>query len=1039
VVSASGNVAILNNYDDGANNNYVLTTNLSVTNPADASSDNGNKALYRRVTVVYMSNDQTARQVYVRVFDSASNTPIAQVMSVLRTVPTTYVPSQTYDVYLLALDNVPGWWVLTSKLRPILDSVIQNLQTLNSGLVLRTHYITQLAYGRDPYYVPWINTSVSGTADSFTVPYVYFYPGWTITSLDASVTQVDQWYYNPSLMYGQLKVDAGASTTTGANTNVGSYTYSDQFNAGLRYPDELAAYNAAVASATAAGQTAPEISLRILLEELNENPSPLQNAIIMNLHGEMLPVPAMRNYSDAAKSPATYPGQRAVTHPQYLSYPSTRSVKLRVYAYMTPEYVDSTSSNVVVSTISVYLPGAYVPSTSISVRELFSGATYYTWGNARIPNNAICANVSGLYVPQSGDDYCVQGSMASGTTEIVLHNTLVRQSSTTVGSGLNTSMRLYGMEYVPSPPQAITSLTSGSNDFAEGVNDLADTASGDAKNTARWVIQIATGALANGQYQVQTRIGSDLTAGPTSSSATLLSNQSNTYIWVGSTPPVTETYQIMGDPRHLPYVDSKFYNNYNWEFVDLSTADEGATYETSSANGGAGTTGWGSVNRDMSRIYQLYRGGLINSGALWTQMAGYSFWCMSNGGNFGDTGNQLGYNNSGVPISQILWSQTGAVSSIYVNEIYTGNSAGQNARVIASTSNAWVADPWLGELYPDSVFATSTGWVKTGNLPTKSYYRANLCSTFGKTNNTFTYGICGADEAEAGGPAGFLNAYPQGSSPAGNTWFTQNGGDGDTANLTSTGTLVSSTFNYSLVPSLSAPRVLEPNGTTGQPQTWNNPVYKSQWTQSSVMLTDYVDATGGDSGLPASGLIKLSSGSSAAYFALNGTATGASFGTNDVAQLGLATALYGFMEAGAPYNSVGSIHQLPYIAITTPTVTQQFLNANSVTIGWSTSWNRWNDQLYTQTYPNGFSDNGVTLLYNVKYSPDNGSTWKFVQDGTAAQFGVLDASAAHLATSPTVWSVGGLPQATYLIVVEAYRSGYPLHYSYQELSVFLQL
>jgi len=42
-------------------------------------------------------------------------------------------------------------------------------------------------------------------------------------------------------------------------------------------------------------------------------------------------------------------------------------------------------------------------------------------------------------------------------------------------------------------------------------------------------------------------------------------------------------------------------------------------------------------------------------------------------------------------------------------------------------------------------------------------------------------------------------------------------------------------------------------------------------------------------------------------------------------------------------------------------------------------------------------------------------------------------------TSPQTWNVSGFAQGNYTIVVEGYRQGYPLHYTYQQQSVYIQL
>ena len=68
------------------------------------------------------------------------------------------------------------------------------------------------------------------------------------------------------------------------------------------------------------------------------DPDKYKNALVINLHGELLPMPALRNYSDAAKDPQKHAEWRVVTHPEELRTKNndggtTDSVKLRMYAY----------------------------------------------------------------------------------------------------------------------------------------------------------------------------------------------------------------------------------------------------------------------------------------------------------------------------------------------------------------------------------------------------------------------------------------------------------------------------------------------------------------------------------------------------------------------------------------------------------------------------------------------------------------------------------------------------------------------------------
>ena len=75
-----------------------------------------------------------------------------------------------------------------------------------------------------------------------------------------------------------------------------------------------------------------------LTDVMNTDPDKYRHALLINLHGELAPMPAIRNYSDPAKTGA-HPGLRVVTHPEELRTHrdtvagGTDDVYLRVYAY----------------------------------------------------------------------------------------------------------------------------------------------------------------------------------------------------------------------------------------------------------------------------------------------------------------------------------------------------------------------------------------------------------------------------------------------------------------------------------------------------------------------------------------------------------------------------------------------------------------------------------------------------------------------------------------------------------------------------------
>ena len=213
-------IGVLDDYDDGAVNNPILSTRSEVISASDILSGNGAGKYVRKVSVIQIPSEPLARRVYVRVFRASDLKPLAETVSVLRTVSNAFASSQVFDVYVIAVENVPGWWVALSEIRPTFDSIIQDLQTRNPGLEWNTHWITRMSYGRDPHYLPYINEASKTHVAS--PPYVYFYPG----SMDRQGVDFD--YYIPSFFEGRVRVD-------GTIMNESSYVLADQYNHCLLY------------------------------------------------------------------------------------------------------------------------------------------------------------------------------------------------------------------------------------------------------------------------------------------------------------------------------------------------------------------------------------------------------------------------------------------------------------------------------------------------------------------------------------------------------------------------------------------------------------------------------------------------------------------------------------------------------------------------------------------------------------------------------------------------------------------------------------
>ncbi len=379
VEGGAGEVAAdLDGFDDGVLQQPTLSIAPDPASPGNLVApdhklsgnvaDQGEWRWYRRITVQRFPGVVTRdlRICTVRMFrhrpgGALPGELMADVSTVVRTIGDAYPTAQVYDVYLLALENIPGWWVYMDTIKPFIDETILDLESRNPGLTFRTHWITTAAYGRDPEYAPYTNSTRSSIDDT---PWAYVYPG----AMPAGYASAR--YYVPEGMRGRVNLDGASTPTfahdyaasepfTDANGNgfydkgeaftdtdgdglwtVGNpypYALADQHNHAMRAPDEQALF----AQRVAAGQDTDDTpTWRLLLDRMIADPTKFHNAIFINLHGELLPMPAVRNFSDAAKDPVAKPGWRAVTHPERLrpkrvagSDASSDRIRWRVYAY----------------------------------------------------------------------------------------------------------------------------------------------------------------------------------------------------------------------------------------------------------------------------------------------------------------------------------------------------------------------------------------------------------------------------------------------------------------------------------------------------------------------------------------------------------------------------------------------------------------------------------------------------------------------------------------------------------------------------------
>jgi len=246
-----------------------------------------------------------------------------------------------------------------------------------------------------------------------------------------SPSDSNDYFYLPSWILGRVNVGGALPGTSGfppdmSNPNLG-YAMADQFNHAMRYPDEQNLYSILCNIAQNQGNAAPQISWRMLLELLNENDPSVQNAIVLNLHGELVPVPPIRNYSDAAKDPLYFQagnGQglgarsyRVVSQPEGLYYPTGVTVGVNVYAYdanpseipnslcITCTAINTDADPREVVNATLFIPGATVSNLYQVIR---------TQGNSQTPYYRFISGTGGApFLPYNGNTVITDASSAT--------------------------------------------------------------------------------------------------------------------------------------------------------------------------------------------------------------------------------------------------------------------------------------------------------------------------------------------------------------------------------------------------------------------------------------------------------------------------------------------------------------------------------------------------------------------------------------------------------------------------------------------------
>ena len=121
--------------------------------------------------------------------------------------------------------------------------------------------------------------------------------------------------------------------------------------------------------------------------------------------------------------------------------------------------------------------------------------------------------------------------------------------------------------------------------------------------------------------------------------------------------------------------------------------------------------------------------------------------------------------------------------------------------------------------------------------------------------------------------------------------------------------------------------------------------------------------------------------------------------------------------------------QLPRVEIIRPAADEELVDPDTIQVEWETTWKRWDGQSYTPYYPKDFVES-ISVYYTVKYSIDGGRTWRKAGNGAPVKSGERPSITERVGGQQYQWNVENMREGDFLLRVEAYREGIPLHYSY---------
>lgn len=1009
--------------------------------------------------------------------------------------------------------------------RTAFGAAVAAIEAKNPYLELRLHYITRLSEGRDKAYRPYVNEArgVDGGSERDPLDWVYFYPG----RLGPATAPDSPKYYDPAALQGAFL--RGDATPTRAND--ANYALADQFNHAVRYPEEFTfaaardIFGSAPAIPPGGTPTAADyspLSLRQFLETLlADRTGAYRNALLVNLNGELFPAPPLRNYADPAKDPADpdpdTAKRRLVTHPYKLVTPAGEPVRLLVHPFLadgadTPSVtgddrfvaVDTTTfpaygreAKVVVKGLGpVLADAAGAPSTDVNdvtvtivQRERQNAGVgqgdkvvykrYVVWPLANEPRTGAASKHSGPHATAAhggGADprWVNADDLEIHLTDLDYDARAVEYSGAKYGVKANSGTT--DLDYVPHRLQYFPDPYLPFLDLATGEKD--------PRNTARVIVEFrVVASAAPAKLAVETHLKT--AAGWPDAAATPPSPAiSRAWLYLGAawdavkqlywaagepTIPWTEQVQLVGDPRHNPYLDVRQRGLYNPYFSDFRTGkslyfkDElsndlgdpskcldqrnplipatdllppavGTAYDASFP----GTAdSWSGIKYDVPAYFRIWREALVRHDMVLVNPTGMALRFLGQGGEFAlakkvdDVGD--------VKVSKKPYDGSASDAGPAADELFDDRTAFIERQDAAK----WYAKPWLGELYPPGFGAA---WLANGNLPTGTgagaFWRVPIDQL-----DDYAYAT---DRARTGAKkevgetafAAFLNATTLAeTSPV--DWAV--GGGGDRAPLTTTGKQVADALRMALHGSFKTPYAFKLSGGT-TPPGWAEPRHAAErglvdWLDAMASPPPYYAHKTADEHAVAP--IALSAGATddrRAVIVASGLVPdglGQVPAIWDVAVTAMVAAYHdGCRHALGAHN----VKVLPRIKVMAPQKGAS-LGGDAAEIKWYTKWVKPDGKPYSplfteaQTYPlDPASGEPHDVKYYVKYRQLPGGAWMTAKLASPARASVAttagapEPGVAALANAPTypdpivvIWDTAGLPNGDYLVRVEGFR------------------